>query len=135
MIQLSTMFKYDQITYQSGEHISSVCVNSSQGYVTYSKRKKNQSKQELLKMDYQGFVFHIINNSFERVSLKYQKELFVFAYEGQGKVKINGFQLDNITLSNNFNRKEFHQTLYSLFNSDLVNENISFENMMKAILT
>ncbi len=82
MIQLSTMFKYDQITYQSGEHISSVCVNSGQGYVTYNKRQKKQSKQELFKMDYQGFVFHISNHSFERVSLKYQKELFVFAYEG-----------------------------------------------------
>lgn len=69
---------------------------------------------ELCKLDYKGFYFHISNEKLDRLTLKYQKEVFVYAYEGQNNLNIKDFVLKNLTFSNNFNRKEFHKELIGL---------------------
>lgn len=82
-------------------------------------------------MDYNGFYFHIANNKIEKVTLKFQRDIFVFSYEGQENVKIKKFELKNITLSNNYNRKEFHQNLTNLMESSLVSESLNMNSIIR----
>lgn len=89
----------------------------------------------MIKLDFNGFYFHIANKKVEKVTLKFQKDVFVISYLGQDRIQIKNFEIQNIGLSNNFNRKELHVQLTSLCQSSLVTESLDYNNMTRMILT